>query len=196
MGAPDPAFSGRVPPSFSPIYRLRNLSPPPAAQVPLLLKSAVRPPRCRTHSALNPEPVRISGEDSVFLPAVFALTADGGVRRPAAYSPSFRRGKGPAGSTSPFAALRKSGLSRTFASTGSPAGCAHSSGFIVGIRFLTWKSCVEALLILCFAYRSHFPVCDNSVHFPAESIHHSGAPSGVCGATPTFRSCERLYQIL
>ena len=134
MGAPDPAFSGRVPPSCSPIYRLRNLSPPPAAQVPLLLKSAVRPPRCRTHSALNPEPVRISGEDSVFLPAVFALTADGGVRRPAAYSPSFRRGKGPAGSTSPFAALRKSGLSRTFASTGSPAGCAHSSGFIVGKR--------------------------------------------------------------
>ena len=134
MGAPDPAFSGRVPPSCSPIYRLRNLSPPPAAQVPLLLKSAVRPPRCRTHSALNPEPVRISGEDSVFLPAVFALTADGGVRRPAAYSPSFRRGKGPAGSTSPFAALRKSGLSRTFASTGSPAGCAHSSGFIVGNR--------------------------------------------------------------
>ena len=132
MGAPDPAFSGRVPPSCSPIYRLRNLSPPPAAQVPLLLKSTVRPPRCRTHSALNPEPVRISGEDSVFLPAVFALTADGGVRRPAAYSPSFRRGKGPAGSTSPFAALRKSGLSRTFASTGSPAGCAHSSGFIVG----------------------------------------------------------------
>lgn len=104
-----------MPPSCSPIYRLRNLSPPPAAQVPLLLKSAVRPPRCRTHSALNPEPVRISGEDSVFLPAVFALTADGGVRRPAAYSPSFRRGKGPAGSTSPFAALRKSGLSRTFA---------------------------------------------------------------------------------
>ena len=132
MGAPDPAFSGRVPPSCSPIYRLRNLSPPPAAQVPLLLKSAVRPPRCRTHSALNPEPVRISGEDSVFLPAVFALTADGGVRRPAADSPSFRRGQGPAGSTSPFAALRKSGLSRTFASTGSPAGCAHSSGFIVG----------------------------------------------------------------
>lgn len=192
MGAPDPAFSGRVPPSCSPIYRLRNLSPPPAAQVPLLLKSTVRPPRCRTHSALNPEPVRISGEDSVFLPAVFALTADGGVRRPAAYSPSFRRGKGPAGSTSPFAALRKSGLSRTFASTGSPAGCAHSSGFIVGIRFLTWNSCVEALLILCFAYRSHFPVCDNSVHFPAESIHHSGAPSGVCGATPTFRTSERL----
>ena len=136
MGAPDPAFSGRVPPSCSPIYRLRNLSPPPAAQVPLLLKSAVRPPRCRTHSALNPEPVRISGEDSVFLPAVFALTADGGVRRPAAYSPSFRRGKGPAGSTSPFAALRKSGLSRTFASTGSPAGCAHSSGFIVGNKIL------------------------------------------------------------
>lgn len=134
MGAPDPAFSGRVPPSCSPIYRLRNLSPPPAAQVPLLLKSTVRPPRCRTHSALNPEPVRIFGEDSVFLPAVFALTADGGVRRPAAYSPSFRRGKGPAGSTSPFAALRKSGLSRTFASTGSPAGCAHSSGFIVGKR--------------------------------------------------------------
>lgn len=66
MGAPDPAFSGRVPPSCSPIYRLRNLSPPPAAQVPLLLKSTVRPPRCRTHSALNPEPVRISGEDSVF----------------------------------------------------------------------------------------------------------------------------------
>lgn len=192
MGAPDPAFSGRVPPSCSPIYRLRNLSPPPAAQVPLLLKSTVRPPRCRTHSALNPEPVRISGEDSVFLPAVFALTADGGVRRPAAYSPSFRRGKGPAGSTSPFAALRKSGLSRTFASTGSPAGCAHSSGFIVGIRFLTWNSCVEALLILCFAYRSHFPVCDNSVHFPAESIHHSGAPSGVCGAPPTFRTSERL----
>ena len=91
MGAPDPVFSGRVPPSCSPIYRLRNLSPPPAAQVPLLLKSAVRPPRCRTHSALNPEPVRISGEDSVFLPAVFALT-------------------------------------------GSPAGCAHSSGFIVGNR--------------------------------------------------------------
>lgn len=196
MGAPDPAFSGRVPPSCSPIYRLRNLSPPPAAQVPLLLKSTVRPPRCRTHSALNPEPVRISGEDSVFLPAVFALTADGGVRRPAAYSPSFRRGKGPAGSTSPFAALRKSGLSRTFASTGSPAGCAHSSGFIVGIRFLTWNSCVEALLILCFAYRSHFPVCDNSVHFPAESIHHSGAPSGVCGATPTFRTSERLELIL
>lgn len=134
MGAPDPVFSGRVPPSCSPIYRLRNLSPPPAAQLPLLLKSAVRPPRCRTHSALNPEPVRISGEDSVFLPAVFALTADGGVRRPAAYSPSFRRGKGPAGSTSPFAALRKSGLSRTFASTGSPAGCAHSSGFIVGSK--------------------------------------------------------------
>ena len=132
MGAPDPVFSGRVPPSCSPIYRLRNLSPPPAAQVPLLLKSTVRPPRCRTHSALNPELVRISGEDSVFLPAVFALTADGGVRRPAAYSPSFRRGKGPAGSTSPFAALRKSGLSRTFASTGSPAGCAHSRGFIVG----------------------------------------------------------------
>lgn len=141
MGAPDPVFSGRVPPSCSPIYRLRNLSPPPAAQVPLLLKSAVRPPRCRTHSALNPEPVRISGEDSVFLPAVFALTADGGVRRPAAYSPSFRRGKGPAGSTSPFAALRKSGLSRTFASTGSPAGCAHSSGFIVGILKSTALSC-------------------------------------------------------
>lgn len=141
MGAPDPAFSGRVPPSCSPIYRLRNLSPPPAAQVPLLLKSAVRPPRCRTHSALNPEPVRIFGEDSVFLPAVFALTADGGVRRPAAYSPSFRRGKGPAGSTSPFAALRKSGLSRTFASTGSPAGCAHSSGFIVGILKSTTLSC-------------------------------------------------------
>ncbi len=134
MGTPDPAFSGRVPPSCSPIYRLRNLSPPPAAQVPLLLKSAVRPPRCRTHSALNPEPVRISGEDSVFLPAVFALTADGGVRRPAAYSPSFRRGKGPAGSTSPFAALRKSGLSRTFASTDSSAECTQSSGFIVGKR--------------------------------------------------------------
>lgn len=140
MGAPDPAFSGRVPPSCSPIYRLRNLSPPPAAQVPLLLKSTVRPPRCRTHSALNPEPVRISGEDSVFLPAVFALTADGGVRRPAAYSPSFRRGKGPAGSTSPFAALRKSGLSRTFASTGSPAGCAHSSGFIVGNKSAIWHN--------------------------------------------------------
>lgn len=134
MGAPDPAFSGRVPPSCSPIYRLRNLSPPPAAQVPLLLKSAVRPPRCRTHSALNPEPVRISGEDSVFLPAVFALTADGGVRRPATYSPSFRRGKGPAGSTSPFAALRKSGLSRTFASTDSSAECTQSSGFIVGTK--------------------------------------------------------------
>lgn len=192
MGAPDPAFSGRVPPSCSPIYRLRNLSPPPAAQVPLLLKSAVRPPRCRTHSALNPEPVRISGEDSVFLPAVFALTADGGVRRPAAYSPSFRRGKGPAGSTSPFAALRKSGLSRTFASTDSSAECTQSSGFIVGIRFLTRNSCVESLLILCFAYRSHFPVCDNSVHFPAESRDHSGAPSGVCGATPTFRTSERL----
>ena len=68
----------------------------------------------------------------------------------------------------------------------------ESSGFMVGIRFLTWNSCVEALLILCFAYRSHFPVCDNSVHFPAESIHHSGAPSGVCGATPTFRTSERL----
>ena len=68
----------------------------------------------------------------------------------------------------------------------------QSIGFIVGIRFLTWNSCVEALLILCFAYRSHFPVCDNSVHFPAESIHHSGAPSGVCGATPTFRISERL----
>ena len=67
-----------------------------------------------------------------------------------------------------------------------------SSGFMVGIRFLTWNSCVEALLILCFAYRPHFPVCDNSVHFPAESIHHSGAPSGVCGATPTFRTSERL----
>ena len=141
MGTPDPAFSGRVPPSCSPIYRLRNLSPPPAAQVPLLLKSAVRPPRCRTHSALNPEPVRISGEDSVFLPAVFALTADGGVRRPAAYSPSFRRGKGPAGSTSPFAALRKSGLSRTFASTDSSAECTQSSGFIVGILKSTTLSC-------------------------------------------------------
>lgn len=140
MGAPDPAFSGRVPPSCSPIYRLRNLSPPPAAQVPLLLKSAVRPPRCRTHSALNPEPVRISGEDSVFLPAVFALTADGGVRRPAAYSPSFRRGKGPAGSTSPFAALRKSGLSRTFASTDSSAECTQSSGFIVGNTLLPSSS--------------------------------------------------------
>lgn len=141
MGAPDPAFSGRVPPSCSPIYRLRNLSPPPAAQVPLLLKSAVRPPRCRTHSALNPEPVRISGEDSVFLPAVFALTADGGVRRPAAYSPSFRRGKGPAGSTSPFAALRKSGLSRTFASTDSSAECTQSSGFIVGSKIRLPSSC-------------------------------------------------------
>ena len=141
MGAPDPAFSGRVPPSCSPIYRLRNLSPPPAAQVPLLLKSTVRPPRCRTHSALNPEPVRISGEDSVFLPAVFALTADGGVRRPAAYSPSFRRGKGPAGSTSPFAALRKSGLSRTFASTDSSAECTQSSGFIVGSKIRLPSSC-------------------------------------------------------
>lgn len=68
----------------------------------------------------------------------------------------------------------------------------QSMGFIVGKRFLTWNSCVEALSILCFAYRSHFPVCDNSVHFPAESIHHSGAPSGVCGATPTFRTSERL----
>lgn len=74
---------------------------------------------------------------------------------------------------------------------GSP-GDYLSRGFMVGIRFLTWNSCVEALLILCFAYRSHFPVCDNSVHFPAESIHHSGAPSGVCGATPTFRTSERL----
>ena len=154
MGAPDPAFSGRVPPSCSPIYRLRNLSPPPAAQVPLLLKSAVRPPRCRTHSALNPEPVRISGEDSVFLPAVFALTADGGVRRPAAYSPSFRRGKGPAGSTSPFAALRKSGLSRTFASTGSPAGCAHSSGFIVGNNSRYTLSCLIMLYYLIFHMKS------------------------------------------
>lgn len=154
MGAPDPAFSGRVPPSCSPIYRLRNLSPPPAAQVPLLLKSAVRPPRCRTHSALNPELVRISGEDSVFLPAVFALTADGGVRRPAAYSPSFRRGKGPAGSTSPFAALRKSGLSRTFASTGSPAGCAHSSGFIVGNNSRYALSCLIMLYYLTFHMKS------------------------------------------
>lgn len=154
MGAPDPAFSGRVPPSCSPIYRLRNLSPPPAAQVPLLLKSTVRPPRCRTHSALNPEPVRISGEDSVFLPAVFALTADGGVRRPAAYSPSFRRGKGPAGSTSPFAALRKSGLSRTFASTGSPAGCAHSSGFIVGNNSRYALSCLIMLHYLTFHMKS------------------------------------------
>lgn len=154
MGAPDPAFSGRVPPSCSPIYRLRNLSPPPAAQVPLLLKSAVRPPRCRTHSALNPEPVRIFGEDSVFLPAVFALTADGGVRRPAAYSPSFRRGKGPAGSTSPFAALRKSGLSRTFASTGSPAGCAHSSGFIVGNNSRYALSCLIMLYYLTFRMKS------------------------------------------
>lgn len=154
MGAPDPVFSGRVPPSCSPIYRLRNLSPPPAAQVPLLLKSAVRPPRCRTHSALNPEPVRISGEDSVFLPAVFALTADGGVRRPAAYSPSFRRGKGPAGSTSPFAALRKSGLSRTFASTGSPAGCAHSSGFIVGNNSRYALSCLIMLYYLIFHMKS------------------------------------------
>ena len=154
MGAPDPAFSGRVPPSCSPIYRLRNLSPPPAAQVPLLLKSAVRPPRCRTHSALNPELVRISGEDSVFLPAVFALTADGGVRRPAAYSPSFRRGKGPAGSTSPFAALRKSGLSRTFASTGSPAGCAHSSGFIVGNNSRYALSCLIMLYYLTFRMKS------------------------------------------
>ena len=49
----------------------------------------------------------------------------------------------------------------------------------MGIRFLTRNSCVESLLILCFAYRSHFPVCDNSVHFPAESRDHSGAPSGV-----------------
>lgn len=154
MGAPDPVFSGRVPPSCSPIYRLRNLSPPPAAQVPLLLKSAVRPPRCRTHSALNPEPVRISGEDSVFLPAVFALTADGGVRRPAAYSPSFRRGKGPAGSTSPFAALRKSGLSRTFASTGSPAGCAHSRGFIVGNNSRYALSCLIVLYYLAFYMKS------------------------------------------
>lgn len=154
MGAPDPVFSGRVPPSCSPIYRLRNLSPPPAAQVPLLLKSAVRPPRCRTHSALNPELVRISGEDSVFLPAVFALTADGGVRRPAAYSPSFRRGKGPAGSTSPFAALRKSGLSRTFASTGSPAGCAHSSGFIVGNNSRYALSCLIMLYYLTFHMKS------------------------------------------
>lgn len=154
MGAPDPAFSGRVPPSCSPIYRLRNLSPPPAAQVPLLLKSAVRPPRCRTHSALNPELVRISGEDSVFLPAVFALTADGGVRRPAAYSPSFRRGKGPAGSTSPFAALRKSGLSRTFASTGSPAGCAHSRGFIVGNNSRYALSCLIMLYYLTFRMKS------------------------------------------
>lgn len=157
MGAPDPAFSGRVPPSCSPIYRLRNLSPPPAAQVPLLLKSAVRPPRCRTHSALNPEPVRISGEDSVFLPAVFALTADGGVRRPAAYSPSFRRGKGPAGSTSPFAALRKSGLSRTFASTGSPAGCAHSSGFIVGTLFVVLSYSTKLVLILLNSPYSNYP---------------------------------------
>ena len=154
MGAPDPVFSGRVPPSCSPIYRLRNLSPPPAAQVPLLLKSAVRPPRCRTHSALNPELVRISGEDSVFLPAVFALTADGGVRRPAAYSPSFRRGKGPAGSTSPFAALRKSGLSRTFASTGSPAGCAHSRGFIVGNNSRYALSCLIMLYYLTFHMKS------------------------------------------
>ena len=161
MGAPDPVFSGRVPPSCSPIYRLRNLSPPPAAQVPLLLKSAVRPPRCRTHSALNPEPVRISGEDSVFLPAVFALTADGGVRRPAAYSPSFRRGKGPAGSTSPFAALRKSGLSRTFASTGSPAGCAHSSGFIVGNNSRYALSCLIMLYYLTFRMKSKtfYPFC-------------------------------------
>ena len=68
----------------------------------------------------------------------------------------------------------------------------QSMGFIVGKRFLTWNSCAAALSILCFAYRSHFPVCDNSVHFPAESIHHSGAPSGVCGATPTFRISERL----
>lgn len=157
MGAPDPAFSGRVPPSCSPIYRLRNLSPPPAAQVPLLLKSTVRPPRCRTHSALNPEPVRISGEDSVFLPAVFALTADGGVRRPAAYSPSFRRGKGPAGSTSPFAALRKSGLSRTFASTGSPAGCAHSSGFIVGTLFVVLSYSTKLVLILLNSPYSNYP---------------------------------------
>ena len=140
MGAPDPAFSGRVPPSCSPIYRLRNLSPPPAAQVPLLLKSAVRPPRCRTHSALNPEPVRISGEDSVFLPAVFALTADGGVRRPAAYSPSFRRGKGPAGSTSlhlqlsanpalagrlPAQALRPDALIPAASSWGTPLRSLH-----------------------------------------------------------------------
>jgi len=154
VGAPDPVFSGRVPPSCSPIYRLRNLSPPPAAQVPLLLKSAVRPPRCRTHSALNPELVRISGEDSVFLPAVFALTADGGVRRPAAYSPSFRRGKGPAGSTSPFAALRKSGLSRTFASTGSPAGCAHSRGFIVGNNSRYALSCLIMLYYLTFHMKS------------------------------------------
>ena len=157
MGAPDPAFSGRVPPSCSPIYRLRNLSPPPAAQVPLLLKSTVRPPRCRTHSALNPEPVRISGEDSVFLPAVFALTADGGVRRPAAYSPSFRRGKGPAGSTSPFAALRKSGLSRTFASTGSPAGCAHSSGFIVGTLFVVLSYSTKLVLILLNSPYFNYP---------------------------------------
>lgn len=157
MGAPDPVFSGRVPPSCSPIYRLRNLSPPPAAQVPLLLKSAVRPPRCRTHSALNPELVRISGEDSVFLPAVFALTADGGVRRPAAYSPSFRRGKGPAGSTSPFAALRKSGLSRTFASTGSPAGCAHSRGFIVGTLFVVLSYSTKLVLILLNSPYSNYP---------------------------------------
>ena len=55
-------------------------------------------------------------------------------------------------------------------------------GFMVGIRFRTWTSCVEALLILCFAYKAYFPVYDNAVHFPAESVHRSGAPSGVCGA--------------
>ena len=80
----------------------------------------------------------------------------------------------------------------TDAATSMGFSVVQKSDYYVGIRFLTWNSCVEALLILCFAYRSHFPVCDNSVHFPAESIHHSGAPSGVCGATPTFRTSERL----